>query len=515
LILSQAECLVGQIRMIAEEEPQGCRRLEDMLKRLKELLELSLSEREKTLYGGRLEAHRLIRRQADGLEAILDHLLLSPPALAIDFALIFELIDGALARLDPDIIRPRSWKLLLSSHLKLSSQWTGPAGLERLFQLATLWSKLVLKTSPDHHSHHPPIKFKKIMPGDIGLVMIERVLFPEEDPNARLEKREASGLPSSSSRIIMEEDRVEEAFEGLVERLLTMIRFLEAFGSPRRFKERRLMRLIFLSVQKHHPHSLDHDRHHPQESSPIGQEVIGSRLLGSSGLEWWHRPDVWRVLEFRLSPSIPPSPPISQPQLLPPLHEQQKQHQRHEEEEEEYEQLLDLSQLQFQLDYPSISDSLPHHHQEYGGGGGFPAEDRGGLDRPDTEAHDRPASASSSTPTNLIDPPLLDHPDQPQIGEKPDRKSGDQADGIGTSLVRLNLLLLLISVFLASETQTTEGFFVLSFLMTGYSYFSLFIFLCMRGGVFVGCRESYPSDSVARLFRPTFFIDLFDFIDSK
>ncbi|EFP89920.2 uncharacterized protein PGTG_16208 [Puccinia graminis f. sp. tritici CRL 75-36-700-3] len=451
LILSQAECLVGQIRMIAEEEPQGCRRLDEILKRLKELLDLSLSEREKTLYGGRLEAHRLIRRQADGLEAILGHLLLSPSALPIDFGLILELIDGALARLGPDIIRPRSWKLLLSSHLKLSSQWTGPAGLERLFQLATLWSKLILETSPDQTHHHPPIQFKKIMPGDIGLVMIERVLFPEEDLDGRLEKREAAGLSSSSS-LMMEEDRVEEAFEGLVERLLTMIRFLEAFGSPRRFKERRLMRLIFLSVQKRHPHSLDHDHHHHHhhlhhESCATGPEAIGSRLLGSpSGLEWWHRPDVWRLLEFRLSPSAPPSPPISQPQLLPPsLHEQQQQqHERHTEEEE-YEQLLDLSQLHFQLDYPSISDSIPHHHQEYGGGGGggFPPEDRDGLDRdglnrPDEQGHDRPSSASPSGSKNPSDPPLLGYPDQPQIGRKPNKTSRDQVEGIGTSLDVVN-----------------------------------------------------------------------------
>ncbi|OAV96156.1 hypothetical protein PTTG_03400 [Puccinia triticina 1-1 BBBD Race 1] len=86
---------------------------------------LSLTERDNTLCGGRLKAHCHMWSQAVGLQAILNPLLLSPPALAVDFGLVLELIDGALARLGPDILRSRSWRLIL-----LSTLWTGHAGLE-------------------------------------------------------------------------------------------------------------------------------------------------------------------------------------------------------------------------------------------------------------------------------------------------------------------------------------------------------------------------------------------------
>ncbi|WAQ86476.1 hypothetical protein PtA15_7A202 [Puccinia triticina] len=302
LILAQAECLVGQIRT-PDHPPPGGQSIDPLLDTLRALLGLSLAESDKTLYGGRLEAHRLLRRQADGLEALLSHLLLSPPGLPVDFGLVCELIHGALLRRGPHILRPRTWKLLLSAHLKLAAQWSGPAGLARLLRLATRWAQLLVvpQTPPPQY---PPVMFKKILPGDAGLLLLERVLFPEEELEA----------PADD-----EDRRAEQAFDRLVCRLQTMIRFLEAFGSPRRFKDRRLLRLIFLSVQKRASHA-----HHLCEESP--QPLPG----GSAGLEWSSRPDVWRDLQSRLAPAPPPSP-STRPQPLQPQLEQLHAHPPQEE----------------------------------------------------------------------------------------------------------------------------------------------------------------------------------------
>ncbi|WAR51889.1 hypothetical protein PtB15_1B325 [Puccinia triticina] len=138
--------------------------------------------------------------------------------------------------------------------------------------------------------------------------------------------------------------------KGRMNRSETMIRFLEAFGSPRRFKDRRLLRLIFLSVQKRASHA-----HHPCEEYPSSPQPLPG---GSAGLEWSSRPDVWRDLQSRLAPA-PPTSPSTRPQPIQPQLEQLHAHPAQEEAEE----LLDLRHLQFQLDpSSSLSDFLPSHH---------------------------------------------------------------------------------------------------------------------------------------------------------
>ncbi|KNZ51705.1 hypothetical protein VP01_3854g3, partial [Puccinia sorghi] len=311
LILSQAECLVGQIGMIIQEPPhlhsQGGA-VQEILERLRELLDLSLSSdapQEANLYGGRLEAHRLLRRQADGLETILQHLLLSPREASVDFPLVFELIEGALERRGPDMVRPRTWKLLLSSHLKLSTQWSGNAGLERLFHLATLWATRIL-VEQNPHEACTPIQFKKLMPGDMGLTMIERVLFPTDEEHSK-GKQPASSSDQQQQQQQQQHDGDGDEFERLVARIHTMNRFLHSLGSPRRFRDRRLMRLIFLSVQK---------RHNPSRNLSLEQHLDNPQYQqpwSFVGLDWWNRTDVWRELEFRLSPSSLPVLPAQPP----------------------------------------------------------------------------------------------------------------------------------------------------------------------------------------------------------
>ncbi|WAQ86937.1 hypothetical protein PtA15_7A666 [Puccinia triticina] len=89
--------------------------------------------------------------------------------------------------------------------------------------------------------------FKKIMPSDIILEMIERVLFLKDDLDWADKKRD---FPAPFYLTIKQDWRVEEAFERIVDRVQTMTRFLEANGIPRRFRDRCLMHLIFLSIQK-------------------------------------------------------------------------------------------------------------------------------------------------------------------------------------------------------------------------------------------------------------------------
>ncbi|OAV85238.1 hypothetical protein PTTG_11063, partial [Puccinia triticina 1-1 BBBD Race 1] len=129
--VSQHE-LLRSIKLSCWSKGQICGRIDAQFN-------LSLTERDNTLCGGRLKAHCHMWRQEVGLQAILNPLLLSPPALAVDFGLVLELIDGALARLGPDILQSRSWQLIL-----LSTLWTGHAGLERPFHLDTRWSNLLI-----------------------------------------------------------------------------------------------------------------------------------------------------------------------------------------------------------------------------------------------------------------------------------------------------------------------------------------------------------------------------------
>ena len=120
--------------------------------------------------------------------------------------------------------------------------------------------------------------FKKIMPSDIGLEMIERVLFLKDDLDWADKKRD---FPAPFYLPIEQDRRVEEAFERIFERVQTMNRFLEANGSPRRFRDRRLMRLIFLSVQKRTTQPTHSHHHHLQEQYPSPQafaDPISARL---------------------------------------------------------------------------------------------------------------------------------------------------------------------------------------------------------------------------------------------
>ncbi|KAH9461970.1 hypothetical protein MJO28_003272 [Puccinia striiformis f. sp. tritici] len=344
LILSQAETLVGQIKSIIKDynHQSSSNTLTEILQTFQELLELRLNKNDKMMYGGKIETNRLIRRQTEGLETILEYLLLSEET-GINFGIVLELIEGIIDRFTDEIIRTKSWKLIISSHLKLSTEWSGENGLKRLFELLLRSSSLPPYIIDSNGK--PCSKFKKIMPGDIGLTMIERVLFPQEDHHYH----------HHSNR--------EDEFEKLIERIQLMNKVLKSLGSPRRFRDHRLKRLIFLSVQKRINLTIPIDNHH----EPINCLDSLAPKLGDS-LDWWNRADIWRDLEDRLSaPVITTTSTILdnhqldllQPQLQPELIQEVEEDVREEE-------FVDLHQLQLQFQAVPSIDTTPNHHHHPG-----------------------------------------------------------------------------------------------------------------------------------------------------
>ncbi|POW06824.1 hypothetical protein PSTT_08711 [Puccinia striiformis] len=271
LILSQAETLVGQIKSIIKD----------------------------------------YNHQSKGLETILEYLLLSEET-GINFGIVLELIEGIIDRFTDEIIRTKSWKLIISSHLKLSTEWSGEKGLKRLFELLLRSSSLPPYIIDSNGK--PCSKFKKIMPGDIGLTMIERVLFPQEDHHYH----------HHSNR--------EDEFEKLIERIQLMNKVLKSLGSP------------------------------PNQLSGF----IGTQTRRQ--LDWWNRADIWRDLEDRLSaPVITTTSTILdnhqldllQPQLQPELIQEVEEDVREEE-------FVDLHQLQLQFQAVPSIDTTPNHHHHPG-----------------------------------------------------------------------------------------------------------------------------------------------------
>lgn len=327
LILSHAQRLVGQIQLIIQEDRHHLLSNinHEFIKTLNQLIELSLSHRDLTLYGGQVERFRLLRRQADGLELIIDHLLSHHH---LDFGLVFDLITICIGRVGHQVIRTRAWKTIVSSHLKRSADWSGPAGLERLFELIIDWSHRETRSD----SLPEPIKFKKLMPGDLGLLMIERVLFPEDDHDYRNGKQADHSLSSDSSR--MTQNATDDPFDRLIERIDKMSKFVASLGNPRRFRDKRLMRLIFLSVQKRrksiellaHPDSqselpIDYDPSNPHQCP----DTLISFYDGGHAYQWWNRPEIWRELDFKLARNLT-SDRFQSPDPTPDHHASQADH---------------------------------------------------------------------------------------------------------------------------------------------------------------------------------------------
>ncbi|KAI9613549.1 hypothetical protein H4Q26_010156 [Puccinia striiformis f. sp. tritici PST-130] len=324
LILSQAETLVGQIKSIIKDynHQSSSNTLTEILQTFQELLELKLTKNDKMMYGGKIETNRLIRRQTEGLETILEYLLLSDET-EINFGIVLELIEGIIDRFTDEIIRTKSWKLIISSHLKLSTEWSGEKGLKRLFELLLRSSSLPPYMIDSNGK--PCSKFKKIMPGDIGLVMIERVLFPQEDHHYHHHSNQ------------------EDEFEKLIERIQLMNKVLKSLGSPRRFRDHRLKRLIYLSVQKRINLTIPIDDHHELNNY---LDSLTPKL--GDGLDWWNRADIWRDLEDRLKPQL-------QPELIQEV-----------EEDVREEEFVDLHQLQLQFQAVPSIDTAPNHHHHPG-----------------------------------------------------------------------------------------------------------------------------------------------------
>ncbi|MBW0506949.1 hypothetical protein O181_046664 [Austropuccinia psidii MF-1] len=213
LLLSWAQCLLNQIRFMINQNQS----LQNILIKLNQLINLNLLNLKHTIYGGHIENYRLLTRKTDGLELVIDYIL--NQSLNSNFSRLFDLIQShSNQKNHPNLIRKRTWKKIFDVYLQTPSSWLGLTGLKQLLDFLINWLE-------NKHQSSQLIKFNQIWPRDLGLLLLDRVLFPE-DVNYL------------------------ENFESLLERLDKIKKITNLTGNPRRFRQKRLKRLIILAIER-------------------------------------------------------------------------------------------------------------------------------------------------------------------------------------------------------------------------------------------------------------------------
>ncbi|CAH7682586.1 expressed protein [Phakopsora pachyrhizi] len=259
LILGLAETLVARLRnMITDRSIDP----EKIHKELNQLLSLSLNQihRNHAIYGGHLERNRLLRRQVDGLEIVIESLLHRTSSNQ-DFTTVLDLIEHSHNMVSLEVIRIRTWKKILKVFLESHrSYWNGSSGLERLL-------KILLQQSSRSNGEER-LKFSNFFAIDLGLTLIDRLIFPKEMVS------------------MCEHDKREGSFDDLIRRFELFDEVVKSLGNPRRFRGHRLMRLIYLNVVNKQ-----------KRDNFIGEGFVEGHLYLP---EWWDEEGVWKELEVRL-----------------------------------------------------------------------------------------------------------------------------------------------------------------------------------------------------------------------
>lgn len=198
LILSLSQVLVEKIKSSCFDQPASH---EKMIKYLNQLLALSISS-SSGLHGGSVEKSRLDHRKSQGV-TILTNFLLSRSQSTPPSPKIFDILETC----HPKLLQPNLLQELIHHHIKFSNDYTSHIRLLNL-----------LKKTSTH------LSFKSICPNDLPLLLLYQTF---------------SNLSSN------------ESFLEIQIRLKTFLNFLNAFGYPiRRFRGKRLLRLVFLSLRK-------------------------------------------------------------------------------------------------------------------------------------------------------------------------------------------------------------------------------------------------------------------------